>query len=130
VLSTGISASDLAGFLASLRVRYFGPRPLIENNSVRSQASTTLSAEVGHALGRWGAVVIEGFNLLDAKVSDIDYFYASRLPGEPAAGVDDVHTHPEAPRTFRLRLTAAWSGAVGSSNTPPQTGHPKSGSTR
>jgi len=130
VVSAGISADDVAGFLASVRVRYFGPRPLIEDNSVRSQASTTLSAEVGHPLGRWGTLVIEGFNLLDAKVSDIDYFYTSRLPGEPAAGVDDIHTHPEAPRTFRFRLTAAWPGAIGSSDTPPQTGHPKNGATR
>ena len=130
VVSAGISADDVDGFLASVRVRYFGPRPLIEDNSVRSQASTTLSAEVGHPLGRWGTLVIEGFNLLDAKVGDIDYFYTSRLPGEPAAGVDDIHTHPEAQRTFRFRLTAAWPGAVGSSDTPPQTGHPKNGQTR
>jgi hypothetical protein len=44
--------------------------------------------------------VVETFNLFDANVSDIDYFYASRLPGEPAYGVEDIHTHPasRAPR--------------------------------
>ena len=30
--------------------------------------------------------------------SDIDYFYVSRLPGEPTAGIGDVHTHPTLPR--------------------------------
>jgi hypothetical protein len=39
------------------------------------------------------------------KVSDIDYFYTSRLPGEPAGGVDDIHTHPAEPREFRLSIT-------------------------
>ena len=34
--------------------------------------------------------------------SDIDYYYASRLPGEPAGGVDDIHFHPAAPRTARI----------------------------
>ena len=38
--------------------------------------------------------MLEAFNLFDANVSDIDYFYASRLPGEPADGVEDIHTHP------------------------------------
>ena len=37
-------------------------------------------------------------------VSDIDYFYVSRLPGEPAAGIADVHTHPALPRTVRVGL--------------------------
>jgi len=37
-------------------------------------------------------------------VSDIDYYFASRLPGEPQSGVDDIHTHPAVPRTLRLSL--------------------------
>jgi hypothetical protein len=37
-------------------------------------------------------------------VDDITYFYASRLPGEPAAGVEDKHFHPAEPRTLRLSL--------------------------
>ena len=38
------------------------------------------------------------FNLLDTRASDIDYYYVSRLPGEPLAGVADVHSHPAEPR--------------------------------
>jgi hypothetical protein len=41
----------------------------------------------------------------DTKVGDIDYFYTSRLPGEAAGGVDDVHTHPAEPREFRVSIT-------------------------
>jgi len=37
-------------------------------------------------------------------VSDIDYFDASRLPGEPADGLEDVHTHPALPRSARLGI--------------------------
>ena len=51
-------------------------------------------------------MLVDALNLLDAEVSDIDYFYASRLPGEPADGVEDVHTHPTLPRSIRVRL--AW----------------------
>ena len=47
-------------------------------------------------------VVIEGFNLLNARVSDIEYFFASRLPGEPAGGVEDIHLHAAIPRSLRM----------------------------
>jgi hypothetical protein len=30
----------------------------------------------------------------NARADDIQYFYTSRLSGEPASGVDDVHAHP------------------------------------
>jgi hypothetical protein len=49
-------------------------------------------------------LVLEAFNIFDARVSDIDYYYTSRLPGEPAAGVQDIHTHPASPRSARLGL--------------------------
>jgi hypothetical protein len=42
--------------------------------------------------------------------------------------VNDVHTHPEAPRTIRLRLTASWPRSGADESLPPQTGHPKSDS--
>ena len=45
------------------------------------------------------------FNLLDSNDSDIEYFYRSRLPGEPPAGVDDIHFHPTLTRTVRVSLT-------------------------
>jgi hypothetical protein len=49
-------------------------------------------------------VVLDVFNIFDAKVSDIDYFYTSRLPGEPSGGVADVHSHPALPRSARVGL--------------------------
>ncbi|MDH3982878.1 MAG: hypothetical protein OEV02_01610 [Gammaproteobacteria bacterium] len=44
-------------------------------------------------------------NLLDAEDQDIDYYYASRLAGEPVEGVEDVHLHPMEPRTVRASIT-------------------------
>jgi hypothetical protein len=45
---------------------------------------------------------MEAFNIFNARVSDIDYFYRSRLPGEPAGGIEDIHLHPAVPRSARL----------------------------
>ena len=106
VLTSGIEYDRRGRVHAALHLRYFGPRPLIEDDSVRSHASAVLNAEAGYrAHERW-SVAVQVFNLLDARVSDIDYDYVSRLPGEPAAGVADIHTHPQAPRTVRLSLSA------------------------
>jgi len=48
------------------------------------------------------------FNLFDEVVSDIDYYFASRLPGEPLEGVSDIHFHPAAPRTVRISLVVGF----------------------
>jgi hypothetical protein len=49
------------------------------------------------------SLTLDAFNLTNAKASDIDYYYTSRLPGEPAEGIDDLHTHPLA-ASHRPRL--------------------------
>ena len=92
----------------SVRLRYFGPRPLIENESVRSAATTLVNLDAGYRLSQQVRVALDVFNLLDARASDIDYFYTSRLAGEPAAGVEDVHFQPALPRTARLAFTVAF----------------------
>ena len=45
-------------------------------------------------------------NLFDSKDHDITYFYTSRLQGEPAGGVDDIHYHPVEP--LNMRINVAW----------------------
>lgn len=104
VFAGAIVADSDRGAFGSVRVRYFGSRPLIEDDSVRSPATTLVNAQIGHHVTRRLHVVLDVFNLLNRRVSDIDYFYTSRLPGEPADGVADIHTHPALPRTARLVL--------------------------
>jgi hypothetical protein len=104
VIATGAAIDLPHGVFGSLRARYFGPRPLIEDNSVRSQATTLVNLEAGYKYKSLRAQV-DVLNLLNSHRHDIDYFYVSRLPGEPASGVADVHFHPVEPRTVRLYLT-------------------------
>ena len=77
---------------------------------VRSlDSGTTLwNAQAGCSLLPGVRLVADGFNLLNAKASDIDYFYTSRLRGEPADGVNEIHTHPAVPRTVRIALQFAF----------------------
>ncbi|HEY6896660.1 MAG TPA: TonB-dependent receptor [Rhodocyclaceae bacterium] len=86
-----------------LRLRHFGARPLIEDDSVRSKPSTLVNVQAGYQLGRDVKLRLDVLNLFDHKVSDIDYYYASQLKGE-AAAVNDIHTHPAEPRTLRFSV--------------------------
>jgi outer membrane receptor protein involved in Fe transport len=121
IISMGASIDNLSGFLGSVRLRYFGPRPLTEDNSVRSQSSTLVNARIGYEFYKNWRVTLDVFNVFDSKVSDVDYYYASRLAGEPpcgpphtncdpsgSGGYMDIHTHPEDPREARVTLTATF----------------------
>lgn len=108
VASVGLNVIDLRGVTAELRYRHFGARPLAEDDGVRSVPSNLLNARLGYALTPRVRLALDVFNLLDARVSDIDYFYTSRLPGEPAQGVDDLHFHPIEKRSARLTVTTTF----------------------
>jgi hypothetical protein len=106
VASAAATVELPSGFFGSIRLRYFSAYPLIEDNSVRSDGSSMLNLLAGWQLGDW-RLQAEVLNLLDSSDHDVDYFYASRLPGEPSEGVEDVHYHIFEPR--QVRLQASWS---------------------
>jgi hypothetical protein len=103
-LDTGITIGRDEGFFGSLRSRYFSPRPLIEDGSVESRQSWQVNGRIGYRKNDW-EIALDCLNILGRDDNDIEYYYASRLPGEPAIGVEDIHLHPAEPRTFRLSLT-------------------------
>jgi TonB dependent receptor/TonB-dependent Receptor Plug Domain len=104
VASAGVSISELRRLSGGLRLRYLGPRPNIEDASVQAKRSLLVNAEAVYRLAAGTRLAIDVLNLFDSRVSDIDYYYPSRLPGDPPSGVADVHTHPIAPRTARVSL--------------------------
>ena len=108
VASFGVTVTDQGPWSGAFQLRYFGPRPLIEDNSVRSASTTLAYARVAYQLNRRTRLSLDVFNLLNQRASDIDYYYASRLPGEAADGVSDRHFHPVEPRSVRLTLAYAF----------------------
>ena len=108
VLSTGISFDRGHGWFGGSRFTFLGTRPLIEDGSQNSSPTLTLDARLGYTFNSHWKVTADGFNLLNRKDSDIDYYYTSRLKGEPAAGVNDDHFHPVEPIQGRLTLSYTW----------------------
>ena len=106
VIAGGVAVDGWKRWSGALRVGHFGEFPLTEDDRVRAEASTLVNGRIAYRFPLGIEVGVEVFNLLDAEASDIQYYYASRLPGEPAAGLEDVHFHPVEPRTFRV--LASW----------------------
>jgi hypothetical protein len=98
-----VTVGDGGPYSGSLKLRYFGPRPLIENNSVRSKSSMTLNGRFGWKIRKDLALELEAFNLTNRRDSAIDYYYESQLKGE-AAAVADIHFHPIESRSLRATL--------------------------
>jgi outer membrane receptor protein involved in Fe transport len=106
VASVGVAVDPGGRWFGGLRLRHFGARPLVEDNSVRSAASTLTNLKVGFRLDRKITLSLDVLNLFNRRVSDIDYYYESRLKSE-SLPVADIHTHPSEPRTLRLGLRVA-----------------------
>jgi outer membrane receptor protein involved in Fe transport len=83
------------------RLRHFGSYSLIEDNSVRADPTTVANARLGYKFGRV-ELAADLLNFFGSKDKEIEYFYASRLPGEAAAGVEDRHFKAVEPRQLRI----------------------------
>ncbi|MEM7708404.1 MAG: TonB-dependent receptor [Pseudomonadota bacterium] len=103
----GLNAAWQNGVSASARLRWLGPAPLVEDNSVRSRSSFLANAGLSYRRQNL-ELRLDVFNLFNSRDSDVAYFYRSRLPGESAAGVDDVHFHPLEPRSLRGSVSWHW----------------------
>jgi outer membrane receptor protein involved in Fe transport len=100
----GVTIQNLGPWTASLWGRYFGPRTLIEDGSVKSNSTTVFNLQATYQVNAQTRLRFDVFNLFDAKSNDITYYYTSRLPGELVAGVTDLHFHPMESRTARIGL--------------------------
>lgn len=107
VVGGGLTAKACSGLYMTWNVQYFGPRALIEDNSARSSSTTVVNLETGWESSRF-RLAIGFFNLLNSHDHDIDYFFTSRLTGEPLSGVADNHFRPLEPFAIRVSATYKW----------------------
>jgi outer membrane receptor protein involved in Fe transport len=91
----------------AMRLRHFGSYSLIEDDSVRADPLTVVNARIGYRIERveLAADLINAFN---ARDNEIEYFYASRLAGEPVGGIEDRHIRPIEPRQLRVSATVSF----------------------
>ena len=121
VIASGATI-DEPYYAATLRMRYFGPRELIENGSAVSPPSLLFNGQVIMKVAPRYHVTFDLLNIFNAQAADVTYYYGSWLPEDAAnlastsnpsinpllggSGVNDYHFHPSEARTFRLTFTA------------------------
>ena len=93
VISSGVALHDLKGFSSSLRLRYFGPRPLSSDGLYQSSQTVLLNGELGYQFNKKWHVTAEFLNMLNRKDADIDYAYSYQILRQPRRH-SDVSTTP------------------------------------
>ena len=96
---------DLGPWFGALRFRYFGRRPLIEDNSVTAKPAALVDLRLGYRLSGQARLWLDILNLFNnTGAHQIDYFYPSQLANETAP-VYDVHFKPVEPLAVRFTLS-------------------------
>ena len=87
------------GLSSSFEMRHVGDRWADEDRHQTARGYTLFNWT-----GRYRYKNFEAFlsieNLTNTEWREAQFFFTSRLPGEPAAGVDDIHFTPGTPRSF------------------------------
>ena len=99
-------AAILPEWNASMRVRYLGPHALIADNSIRAEPVTLVNFRAAWTPKSFASGKLEVYgellNAFGSRGKDVDYIYASRLPGEPPEGVEGLHSRVVEPRSVRV----------------------------
>lgn len=101
VLQAGFNV-NMANWYGSLRLRYFGEKPLVEDGSVTAEPATVVNFRLARQWQQW-RIAADVLNLTNSNDHDIDYYYESQLLGANAE--EDVHFHPLEPRTVRISVS-------------------------
>jgi outer membrane receptor protein involved in Fe transport len=99
---------NLGPWTGGLEYRYLGAFPVTPDDMVEGKGYGEWNLEGAHAFDNGWKLGVGVYNLLDTKADAAAFWYADRLPGEPAAGVSDLHVHPIEPLTVRFTLSRAF----------------------
>ena len=86
VVSAGATLKDLNGFSSSLRLRYFGPRPLTSDAIYTSPSTTLVNFEASYKFNKNWSLVGEVLNVFNRRDHDVDYAYVSQIT--PASALE------------------------------------------
>ncbi|MGB5904088.1 MAG: TonB-dependent receptor [Xanthobacteraceae bacterium] len=119
IVSAGVRIGEATGWFGALRYRYFGSRPLTEDNAFTSPATGLLNGQIGYRFENGWRIQLDAFNLTNSRSDQITYAYGSLLKSDalfaqclanipPAAvcstGIMDRVLHPVEPLAIRLTV--------------------------
>jgi len=95
VVASGVTLQGYKGFSASLRLRYFGARPLTSDAIYTSPSTALVNLGATYKFNKNWSLLGEVLNLFDRQDHDVDYAYVSQI--KPAAGLGLPATPPTTP---------------------------------
>lgn len=106
VASVSAIIDNQGPYSGSLQLRYFGPRPLTEDNALRSNSTATVNGKLGYRVNKDTKLELVGFNLLNSEHSAIDYAVDSYTGVGGTSNTTGPYRvfHPIEPRSFRVML--------------------------
>lgn len=107
IYSAGILIDNLGRWSGGVQWRRLGTHHLSDGDAYPTDRGySEVNLDVHYRLTPRWKLGVGIFNLLDSKDEAADYYYTSRLPGEPADGVTGFQVHPLEPRSARFTITA------------------------
>jgi len=105
IYSAGILVDNLHHFSGGLQWRRLGTHSLSDGDKdPQDKGYSEFNLDVGYELPHGWKLQVSIFNLFQSHDKAADYYYTSRLPGEPAEGITDFQTHPLEPRSARFSI--------------------------
>ncbi|MGA8774421.1 MAG: TonB-dependent receptor [Terriglobales bacterium] len=92
VVAAGATLQDYKRFSASLRLRYFGPRPLTSDAIYTSPSTALVNLGASYKFNKTWSLMGEVLNVFNRRDHDVDYAYVSQIT--PAAGLGLPGTPP------------------------------------
>jgi len=107
--SVGVLVDGHGRWSGGLQWRILGPYPLDDGRRYPEDTGyRELNIDIGYRITGPYKLKASVFNALNTKANAAAYYYAARLPGEPAGGISDYQIHRFEPRSGRLTLTATY----------------------
>ena len=107
IASFGVLVNNLGPWFGGLQWRKLGAYPISDGNKNPQDAGySEFNLDVGYKISTHWKVQLNIYNLLNTKADSSAYYYAARLPGEPADGIEGFQVHPLEPISGVLKVTA------------------------
>lgn len=107
--SFGVLVDNLGPWFGGGQWRKLGAYPINDGSELpQAKGYSEINLDLGYKLSPHLKLQVNLYNLLDSHAYASEYFYTSRLPGEPADGVPGFQVHPLEPRSARFTVTATF----------------------
>jgi outer membrane receptor protein involved in Fe transport len=105
--SFGVLVDNLGPWFGGLQWRALGKYPINDGEEEpQDKGYSEFNADIGYKVSDRLRLQLSVFNLFNTKADSAAYYYAARLKGEPAEGINDFQVHPLEPISVVAKVTA------------------------